>query len=125
MTTALIRAADEIRLPIDTATIRRTCNAALNLTTPTPETLDTLMGALVGYVELLIQAVRSVAPRMQEPSTQGLVEHVLNQARDDIDSQPGPAASDQGTRLFNLATVCRALVSLHESPGALDRDAGR
>ncbi|KQW11387.1 DUF6415 family natural product biosynthesis protein [Streptomyces sp. Root369] len=125
MTAAVIRPADEARLPIDGATIRRTCDTALNLTTTTPETLETLVGALVGHVELLMRAVRAVAPRMQEPGNKRLAEHVLTRAREDIDCWPGPGASEQGTHLFNLATVCRALVTLHEHPGPLDQDAGR
>jgi hypothetical protein len=121
----MITPSEETGLPIDAPTIRRTCNTALNLTAATADSLETLMGALVGHVELLILAVRAVTPRTQEPSMQSLAEHVVKQAREDIDSQPGPGASEQGAHLFNLATVCRALMTLHENPGALDQDAGR
>ncbi|MFI6937062.1 hypothetical protein [Streptomyces sp. NPDC050287] len=71
MTAAVIRPADETRLPVDAATIRRTCDTALNLTTSTPEILETLKGELAGHAELLIRAVRAVVPRMgaEQPET--------------------------------------------------------
>lgn len=125
MTAPVITPADESRLPIDAVTIRETYETAMHHTANTPETLESLKSKLVGHVELLILAVRAVVPRMQEPSRRTVAELVLRHAREHIDARPGPGESEQASHVFDLATSCRALLTLHQSPGALDKDAGQ
>ncbi|MDQ1018998.1 DUF6415 family natural product biosynthesis protein [Streptomyces afghaniensis] len=125
MTAPVITPADESRLPIDAATIRETYETAVHHTANTPETLELLKSKLVGQVELLILAVRAVVPRMQELSRRKVAELVLRRAREHVDARPGPGESAQASHLFDLATACRALLTLHQYPGALDEDAGQ
>lgn len=120
-----VRPADETTLPVDTETIRETYDTALNEgAVDSADGYEALRAELVGHIEPLILVVRALVPRMQQPSQKHVAALVLRQARERVDARPGPGARERARHIYDLATVCRALLTLHEYPGVLDEVVG-
>ncbi|MGW4170544.1 DUF6415 family natural product biosynthesis protein [Streptomyces chartreusis] len=109
--------------PIDAASIRSTYNSVRNGTTV--ESYEMLNSTIVGQIAVLMTLVSATVPRMQESSRKHVAEHVLRRARELVGTWPGVGARERDVHIFDLATVCRALLTLHENPGRLDQDGER
>ncbi|MBC9730242.1 DUF6415 family natural product biosynthesis protein [Streptomyces sp. TRM68367] len=98
--------------PIDGATIREACHAALWDTRPrTAVETDLLVLQLEGHVRLLAPEVAARVPKLSE-DMEALARVVLRHADEALDPAARPA--DQATRLFDLGTSARALLTLTE-----------
>jgi hypothetical protein len=104
--------------PVDVVTIRRTCEAGLHCVRD--DDLDLLRGQLIGHVRELVLAVDRLLLHAQG-ERRLLTELSLKRARAVLDEVPGPAMHVQAAHVYDLATVCRPLLSLYESPGTSER----
>ncbi|MBT2418048.1 hypothetical protein J7F01_08680 [Streptomyces sp. ISL-22] len=108
-------------LPLDADTIRTAYDAVLWAPClPTGEELDILKEQLQGHVQLLVPDVQDLAARMRGEMRR-LAIHVVVRAsqllEEDADGAPACDA-------YDLATMTRALLTLHQQPGPLGEPTG-
>jgi hypothetical protein len=100
---------------VDTDTIRETCGAVLWASTAVQGEERALLGELLrGHVQLLVPEVDAAAPGM-EGEWQRTAVHVVTRTRQMLENGIGTSAMD----VWNLATQCRALLTLYQLPGPL------
>jgi hypothetical protein len=95
--------------PIDVEEVRRTYDAVL-WDPVAPERRAELAGLLRGHIGLLVDEVDAHVPAMTG-GMRGAAEHVLAQARRALRPSARECEED---RMQDVATVCRALLTLYE-----------
>ena len=110
---------------VDVDTIRQTYDAVLWRWDELPPAERALLPELLrGHIELLMPEVAAVLPRMQGEQ-QRTAEYVLTRTRRMLAREAVASPQERAVRLGDLATQCRALLTLHLHPGPLDaRPAG-
>lgn len=101
--------------PVDAETIRSTYNRLLWEDGITADERERLAGLVRGHLGLLLKEVEARVPQMHD-RRQHTARWVLVQSRRMLRTSAGDDSPEQ---LRDLATQCRALVALHESPGPL------
>ncbi|MFH0516311.1 DUF6415 family natural product biosynthesis protein [Streptomyces sp. M41] len=112
---------ENMLLPLDADTIRTANESVLWAPRlPTGEGLDTLKEQLQGHVQLLVPDVQGLATRMLGEMRR-LAIHVVVRASQllEKDADGAPACD-----AYNLATMTRALLTLHQHPGPLGEPTG-
>lgn len=108
-------------LPLDADTIRTAYDSVLWAPRlPTGEELDTLKEQLQGHVQLLVPEVQDLAARMRGEMRR-LAVHVLVRAFQLLEEY---ADGSPACEAYDLATMARALLTLHQYPGPLGEPTG-
>ncbi|MEU5298622.1 hypothetical protein [Streptomyces umbrinus] len=98
---------------IDAFTIRHTFDGVLWAPHPVPEEKQELVGCLLlGHVQLLALELTADAPLLQG-AWRGTAHHVLASTHRMLEADVGTSQGD----LYGLATLCRALLTLHQHAG--------
>ncbi|MFE9132428.1 DUF6415 family natural product biosynthesis protein [Streptomyces sp. NPDC007148] len=111
---------------VDTATIRETYSAGLNVWTtclPDPEELELLRCTLAGHVGLLVPEVTDVAARMRGEIRRTAV-HVIVRAHQVLEDGAGADPVARACHVQDLAVTSRALLNLYCNPGPLGSPTG-
>ncbi|MFI6494333.1 DUF6415 family natural product biosynthesis protein [Streptomyces sp. NPDC050564] len=106
---------------VDADTIRQTYEAVLWTGAPGDEQ-EQLGDLLVGHVQLLLPEVSEYVPRMRG-AQQSTALHVITRTRHLLEDGPGASPQEETSRIWNLATQCRALLTLYLHPGPLNERA--
>lgn len=106
-------AADD--MPVDAATIREACHAALSVAGT-----ELLVEQLEGHVRLLAPEVAARAPKASDDMA-ALARIVLRHADEALN--PAAPSVDRQTRLHDLGTAARALLTLSELTAPEEDDA--
>ncbi|MFJ3667131.1 DUF6415 family natural product biosynthesis protein [Streptomyces sp. NPDC090106] len=110
---------------VDADTIRRTYDVVLWAWDTLPaDDREQCEALLVGHVGLLMGEVDALVPRMGE-EYRHTAEHVLNRSRRALTRTTLITAKERAAHVGDLATLCRALLSLHQRPGPLLGPAAR
>ncbi|MFE9650605.1 DUF6415 family natural product biosynthesis protein [Streptomyces sp. NPDC006365] len=108
-------------LPLDADTIRKAYDSVLWAPRlPTGEELDTLKQQLQGHVQLLVPDVQDFAARMRGEMRQLAVRILVLASQLLEEYTDGSPACDA----YDLATMTRALLTLHQHPGPLGEPTG-
>jgi hypothetical protein len=111
----IVSAEEAAARPVDVVTMRRTCEAGLRWV-PDHE-LELLHDQLLGHARELVIAVERLLSGARGESV-ALMELCLQRARTVLDEEPGTVVHVQAAHVYDLATVCRPLLSLCEKAQA-------
>ncbi|MDX3360578.1 MULTISPECIES: DUF6415 family natural product biosynthesis protein [Streptomyces] len=114
----IVSAEEAAARPVDVVTMRRTCEVGLRWVPD--HDLELLHDQLLGHVRELVIAVERLLLGARGESAL-LMQLCLQRARTVLNEEPGTTVHVQAAHVYDLATVCRPLLSLCEKAQAAQR----